>query len=119
VTTSAGLSSAMKCPLVTVRCSRSGAPVGLVVRHVDVGRGDRDRTGQLYDQLLPAAGELAGAGSGLVTLGPVAQHLGELAAALGRPEQAREHLRQALAVAERAGAAHWARAAQERLAGLR
>ena len=37
-----------------------------------------------YDALLPAAGELAGAGSGLLTLGPVAEHLAALAAALRR-----------------------------------
>lgn len=34
-------------------------------------------------ELTPAAAELAGAGSGLVTLGPVARHLDDLATALG------------------------------------
>jgi hypothetical protein len=77
--------------------------------------GDRDRMTRLYDALLPAAGELAGAGSGLVTLGPVAQHLGDLAAALGRPAQAREHYTRALAVAERAKAPHWAATARSAL----
>jgi hypothetical protein len=37
-----------------------------------------------YEALLPAARELAGAGSGLLTLGPVAEHLAALAVALGR-----------------------------------
>lgn len=36
----------------------------------------------VHSQLLPAANELAGAGSGVLTLGPVARHLGDLAAAL-------------------------------------
>ncbi len=71
-----------------------------------------------YHQLLPAAGEVAGAGSGLLALGPVAQELGELARALGRRERAAEHHRLALEVADRAGAAHWAAAARTRLAGL-
>jgi hypothetical protein len=35
-----------------------------------------------HTALAPAAGELAGAGSGLLTLGPVARHLDDLAAAL-------------------------------------
>jgi hypothetical protein len=76
--------------------------------------GDRNRMDRLYDQLLPAAEELA-AGSGLVTPGSVAQHLADLAAGLGRPEQERKHLRQALAIAERAQAPHWAAAARDRL----
>jgi len=69
---------------------------------------------RLYVQLLPAAGELAGAGSGLLTLGPVAQYLGDLATALGRTE-ATDHYRQAQAIAARAGAPHWATAAREAL----
>jgi hypothetical protein len=77
--------------------------------------GDRPRMERLYARLLPAAGELAGAGSGLVTLGPTAHHLGDLSAALGRPEQAAEHYRQALAIAEKAQAPHWAAAARDAL----
>ncbi|MEC3981296.1 BTAD domain-containing putative transcriptional regulator [Amycolatopsis sp. H20-H5] len=67
--------------------------------------GDGPAMERLYAALLPAAGELAGAGSGLLTLGPVARHLGDLAAALGRPGQAAEHYRQAQAIAERAASA--------------
>lgn len=48
--------------------------------HVAVAVGDRATMERAYEALLPAAGELAGAGSGLLTLGPVAEHL----AALGR-----------------------------------
>lgn len=66
----------------------------------------------LYTELQPAAAELAGAGSGLLTLRPVAHYLGDLAAALGRRHQAADHYRQALAIALRAGAPHWANAAR-------
>ncbi|MGX1775288.1 BTAD domain-containing putative transcriptional regulator [Nocardia brasiliensis] len=61
--------------------------------------GDETTMLRCYDQLLPAATELAGAGSGLVTLEPVAHYLADLATALGRP--ATEHLRQARALAAR------------------
>ncbi|MFD9636710.1 hypothetical protein ACFWX8_39665, partial [Streptomyces violascens] len=70
----------------------------------------------VYDELLPAADCLAGAGSGVVTLGPVAHYLGELAHCLGRPDPAAAHHRHALAIAERTGAPHWAEAARTALA---
>ncbi|MDG4822973.1 BTAD domain-containing putative transcriptional regulator [Asanoa sp. WMMD1127] len=44
--------------------------------------GDRERIARAHAALLPAAGELAGAGSGMLTAGPVADHLARLAAAL-------------------------------------
>ncbi|MEV4759562.1 BTAD domain-containing putative transcriptional regulator [Micromonospora sp. NPDC049559] len=66
---------------------------------------DRPAMERGYAELLPAADELAGAGSGLLTLGPVAGHLARLAAGLGRPARAREHERQAAEVAERAARA--------------
>lgn len=44
--------------------------------------GDRETMERAYLRLTPAAGELAGAGSGLLTLGPVSRHLRELADAL-------------------------------------
>ncbi|NYH55143.1 DNA-binding SARP family transcriptional activator [Nocardiopsis arvandica] len=69
--------------------------------------GHRDAMERAYRQLLPARGELAGAGSGLLTLGPVAQHLGDLARTLGHRDRAAEHYRQALRVADGAGAPHW------------
>ncbi|MGW5363842.1 BTAD domain-containing putative transcriptional regulator [Actinopolymorpha pittospori] len=46
--------------------------------------GDRSRMERAHAALAPAAAELAGAGSGLVTLGPVAWHLDDLDAALSR-----------------------------------
>ncbi|MDQ0377335.1 BTAD domain-containing putative transcriptional regulator [Amycolatopsis thermophila] len=46
---------------------------------VAVRRGDRPAMRRLHAELLPAADELAGAGSGLLTLGPVAGYLAQLA----------------------------------------
>jgi DNA-binding SARP family transcriptional activator len=43
--------------------------------------GDREVMDRAHAALAPAAGELAGAGSGLLTLGPVARHLDDLATA--------------------------------------
>ncbi|MGW6025384.1 BTAD domain-containing putative transcriptional regulator [Streptomyces sp. NPDC055099] len=45
---------------------------------------DRETVERAHTELTPAAGELAGAGSGLLTLGPVARHLDDLASALRR-----------------------------------
>ncbi|MGP4097841.1 BTAD domain-containing putative transcriptional regulator [Nonomuraea sp. KM90] len=59
---------------------------------------DRPTMERLYDRLLPAEGELAGAGSGLVSLGPVALYLGRLAAALGWRSRAAGHFRNAEAM---------------------
>ncbi|MFG1707406.1 BTAD domain-containing putative transcriptional regulator [Nonomuraea sp. M3C6] len=47
--------------------------------------GDRQTMRRAHTALLPAAGELAGAGSGLLTLGPVSRHLDDLATALRHP----------------------------------
>ncbi|WP_438295846.1 BTAD domain-containing putative transcriptional regulator [Streptomyces sp. HUAS TT7] len=76
---------------------------------------DREMATSVYEELLPAADCLAGAGSGVVTLGPVSHYLGELAHCLGRPDQAATHHRHALSIAERAGAPHWAEAARTAL----
>ncbi|MEU7856053.1 AfsR/SARP family transcriptional regulator [Nonomuraea sp. NPDC049141] len=46
--------------------------------------GDRATMERAHTELLPAAAELAGAGSGLLTLGPVSGHLDDLATALHR-----------------------------------
>ncbi|MES9536831.1 BTAD domain-containing putative transcriptional regulator [Actinomadura sp. NPDC000600] len=45
--------------------------------------GDHAAMRRAHGELAPAAGELAGAQSGLLTLGPVSRHLDDLAAALG------------------------------------
>lgn len=56
-----------------------------------VALGDRETMERVHAELLPAQGELAGAGSGVLTLGPVAHHLADLATALGRTRQAAQH----------------------------
>ncbi|WP_406067933.1 BTAD domain-containing putative transcriptional regulator [Micromonospora sp. NBC_01638] len=58
--------------------------------------GDRVTMERVYVDLLPAADELA-AGSGVLTVGPVAAHLADLASALGRDEEAAGHRRTARA----------------------
>lgn len=68
---------------------------------IAVEAGDRPTMQRLYTRLLPASGELAGAGSGLLTFGPVARHLGDLAKALGRHAEAADHYRQAEAITDR------------------
>ncbi|QUX26677.1 AAA family ATPase [Nocardiopsis akebiae] len=78
--------------------------------------GDRPAMERAHRLLSPAAGELAGAGSGLLTLGPVAHQLGDLDRALGRRERAAEHYRLALRVAARAESPHWTAAARAALA---
>ncbi|GAA4204206.1 BTAD domain-containing putative transcriptional regulator [Streptosporangium oxazolinicum] len=50
--------------------------------------GDRPMMERAYGELAPAAGELAGAGSGLLTLGPVSRYLGDLADALAHHDTA-------------------------------
>ncbi|WP_282797248.1 BTAD domain-containing putative transcriptional regulator [Streptomyces sp. CC224B] len=84
-----------------------------------VRAGDTARMEASYRELLPGRDEVAGAGSGLLALGPVAQDLGDLAAALGRPVDAAAHYRHALAVSDRAGAPHWASAAGAALTAVR
>ncbi|WP_430500956.1 BTAD domain-containing putative transcriptional regulator [Micromonospora trifolii] len=73
--------------------------VGRAARALD----DRATMTRVHAELLPAADELA-AGSGVLTVGPVAGHLADLAAALGRHEEAAEHRRTAHAVTARARA---------------
>ncbi len=80
--------------------------------------GEDDLAEAAYEELLPAADELAGAGSGMVTLGPVAQYLGEIAEHLGRADDAVTHYCQALSLARRADAPHWRDRAQRGLRRL-
>ncbi|WP_030837384.1 AfsR/SARP family transcriptional regulator [Streptomyces hygroscopicus] len=47
-----------------------------------IALGDRETMARARTALAPAAGELAGAGSGLLTLGPVSRHLADLTEAL-------------------------------------
>ncbi|WP_407565025.1 BTAD domain-containing putative transcriptional regulator [Streptomyces sp. 184] len=54
-----------------------------LVARAAVELGDRAAMARARDRLAPAAAEIAGAGTGLLTLGPVADHLAALTAALG------------------------------------
>ncbi|MBL1101109.1 AfsR/SARP family transcriptional regulator [Streptomyces coffeae] len=55
-----------------------------LLAHAAVAIGDRETMERAHRELAPAEAELAGAGSGLLTLGPVSRHLDALTAALRR-----------------------------------
>ncbi len=73
---------------------------------------DRERMVDCYDKLKPFADRVAGAGTGVVALWPVALTLGDLAVRLGQPEASRDHYVKALEVAERVGVPRWVEAAR-------
>ncbi|MBX6383851.1 MAG: AAA family ATPase [Microbispora sp.] len=75
---------------------------------------DEGRMREAYEKLAPFRDRIAGAGTGVVALWPVAKTLGDLAVRLGLP--AREHYEKALAVAERVGVPRWVAEAREALA---
>jgi len=75
--------------------------------------------GQLYEALLPFAGQAVVSGAAICFRGSVAHHLGVLAAALGRDGEAAAHLGHAAAVHERLGARPWALRSRYELARLR
>ncbi|HEY7361837.1 MAG TPA: hypothetical protein VH642_13555, partial [Streptosporangiaceae bacterium] len=83
------------------------------------GLGAGPAAGQLYQALLPFAGQAAVSGAAISFRGSVAHHLGVLAAALGRPGEAAAHLERAAAVHERLGARPWALRSRYELARLR
>jgi hypothetical protein len=71
------------------------------------GLGTGPAAGQLYQALLPFAGQAVVSGAAISFRGSVEHHLGVLAAALGRPAEAAAHLERAVAVHERLGARPW------------
>ncbi|MEV1243811.1 BTAD domain-containing putative transcriptional regulator [Nonomuraea sp. NPDC049750] len=73
---------------------------------------DRERMIDCYDKLKPFADRVAGAGTGVVALWPVALTLGDLAVRLGQPDASRAHYEKALEVAERVGVPRWVEAAR-------
>jgi hypothetical protein len=83
------------------------------------GLGAGPAAGQLYQALLPFAGQAVVSGAAISFHGSVAHHLGVLAAALGRPGQAAAHLERAIAVHERLGARPWTLRSRYELARLR
>ncbi|MFI6516366.1 BTAD domain-containing putative transcriptional regulator [Spirillospora sp. NPDC050679] len=74
---------------------------------------DRELAAAAYRELLPFRGRLAGGSCAVATAGPVAQTLGDLAAYLGRPEEAARHYGTAAEVAAAIGAERWERAARD------
>lgn len=78
--------------------------------------GETTESAQLYEALLPHADQIAGAATVGFVLGPVAQALGQIAALLGRPEDAQRHFEQAREVALRCGNTAWAERAERYLA---
>jgi tetratricopeptide (TPR) repeat protein len=85
---------------------------GLVVAAV----GDLERAPALYEALLPFADQVAGGATNGFALTPVGRALGRLALLLGRPDDARRHFEQAIAVAETCGSQIWAEQARADLA---
>jgi len=75
---------------------------------------DRDRAESAYHALLPFAARPAGADTGVMSLWPVAQILGDLACYLRLPGT-QAHYQDALAVADRAHVEPWRAAALSRL----
>ncbi|GAA2665551.1 hypothetical protein GCM10010412_041950 [Nonomuraea recticatena] len=73
---------------------------------------DRERMVDCYDKLKPFTDRIAGAGTGVVALWPVALTLGDLAIRLDQPAAARDHYHKALEVARRVGVQRWVEAAQ-------
>jgi DNA-binding SARP family transcriptional activator len=80
--------------------------------------GDATHAAVFYERLLPYAGRPATAGRAVVSYGAVDRHLGGLAALLGRRDQARRHLRAAIARNHELGCTVWAEHAQRQLADL-
>lgn len=67
-------------------------------------------------ELTEYSGQIAGGGTGSFVIGPVDAVLGDLAAVLGRPDQARARYRAAVELAERCGNRWWVDRARSRLA---
>ncbi|WP_307569036.1 BTAD domain-containing putative transcriptional regulator [Streptosporangium lutulentum] len=76
---------------------------------------DRERMIEAYDTLKPFADRIAGAGTGVVALWPVALTLGDLALRLGFTDAVKPHYENALSVAQRVGVGRWVEAAQRSL----
>lgn len=79
---------------------------------------DRERAADVYDELLPLQGQIAGGGTSGYVLNPVDRALGRLAVVLGLPDVARAHFETAIAVARRCGSAVWEAQAEADLASL-
>ncbi len=89
------------------------------VTELMAGLGGIPAAGQLYQALLPFAGQAVVSGAAISFRGSVAHHLGVLAAVLDQPGEAAAHLEHAVAVHERLGALPWALRSRYELARLR
>ncbi|WP_062989218.1 BTAD domain-containing putative transcriptional regulator [Nocardia anaemiae] len=67
----------------------------------------RAEAAQVYQQLRTYTGQIAGADTGAHAAGPVDTVLGDLAAMLGKPDQAAEHYTTAARLARRCGCREW------------
>jgi len=81
--------------------------------------GDPAAASALYAGLRPYAGQAVVSGAAITFKGAVDHHLGVLAAAAGRPDEAAAHLKQAVAVHQRLGAAAWVLRSRYELARIR
>ncbi|MEW2352787.1 BTAD domain-containing putative transcriptional regulator [Spirillospora sp. NPDC029432] len=79
---------------------------------------DPETAAEAYAGLLPYRDHIAGGGTAVVTLGPAAQTLGDLALFLGRPAEAAAHYRHAAGIAARIGASAWRTIAADSLRAL-
>ncbi|MFF5263362.1 BTAD domain-containing putative transcriptional regulator [Actinomadura viridis] len=79
---------------------------------------DRRVAAEAYTALLPYEDHLAGGPTGVVTIGPAAQTLGDLAAYLGRLDRAAGHYGRAAEIAERVGSPYWAGVARDSVRSL-
>ncbi len=96
----------------------SASPAAAAIAAIAVASlGDRERAAVLHRELEPYAGAILVGGAGAAYLGPASQHLGVLAALLGREVEAVERLSEAVAVNERAGALPWLARSRFELAG--
>ncbi|WP_158566952.1 BTAD domain-containing putative transcriptional regulator [Actinomadura craniellae] len=77
---------------------------------------DPGRVAEAYALLEPFPDHLVGDRTAACTLGPVTHVLGDFAARLGRPAEAAARYRHAVEISGRAGAPHWAAAAEAALA---
>ena len=81
--------------------------------------GDREHAAVIYDLLAPFAGRPITAGRAVASYGAADRLLGELAALLGREDDAERHLRAAIALNEAMGATVWASHSRTALSALR
>jgi tetratricopeptide (TPR) repeat protein len=98
---------------------RSWLPAVALGGELAAGLGARpDQLEEHYRLLAPHAGGTLTIGVAIACAGAIDHYLGVLAAALGRPAEARGHLERALATHERLGATPWALRSRHRLAGV-